>query len=86
MSSFSFAQQLTKEQAAQAIALCKEVEGTYKLIQTDPRIEVAVGSDACEMVKKNRKASETVYLKYNDYITLEIFSEEQLKKQSHSIK
>lgn len=70
----------SKEKTDELIALCKEVEGTYKVIQYNPRVEVVLTSDVCEVVKKNRKKSETVYYKYNEFITLEIYSEEQVKK------
>jgi hypothetical protein len=70
----------TTEKQVNIIALCKETEGTYKVIPSNPRMKVVLTSDVCEVVKKNRKKSETTYLKYNENITLEIYSEEKIKK------
>ncbi|MCE3280596.1 MAG: hypothetical protein K0S44_2787 [Bacteroidetes bacterium] len=80
ISSLCFSQNLTKEQAEKEIALCNAVAGTYKIIQADPRHEVAIKTDICQIVKDKRKAAETVYYKYNEEFTIEIYSEEQIKK------
>jgi hypothetical protein len=80
ITSLCFSQNLTKEQAEKEIALCNAVTGTYKIIQANPRDEVAIKSDICQIVIDKRNATETVYYKYNEEFTIEIYSEEQIKK------
>jgi hypothetical protein len=80
ITSLCFSQNLTKEQADKEIALCNDVYGTYKIIRSNPRREVVIKSDICQIVKDKRKATETVYYKYNEEFTIEIYSEEQVKK------
>ena|ERR1700741_278184 len=64
---------------AENVALCKEVENKYQVIVSNPRVKLALTSDLCEIVKKERKANKTTYYKYNDLITLKMYSDADLK-------
>jgi hypothetical protein len=66
--------------AEEKIAVCKEVENKYQVLVSNPRARLALTSDLCEIVKKERKADQTTYYKYNDLITLKMYSDAELKK------
>lgn len=61
------------------ITLCKEIENTYQIIVLDPRIKIALTSDICEIVKRERKKSETVFYPIDKFIKLKIYSSDELK-------
>lgn len=61
------------------VALCKEVENKYQVIVSNNRIKLALTSDLCEIVKRERKPDQTTYYKYNDLITLKMYSDADLK-------
>ncbi|MFL5753494.1 MAG: hypothetical protein ACJ76F_08810 [Bacteroidia bacterium] len=65
--------------------LCIQMENTYQVIVSNPRIKIALSSDACEIVKRERKRSETVFYKYDQYVTLKIYSEDALKELKGSL-
>jgi Glu-tRNA(Gln) amidotransferase subunit E-like FAD-binding protein len=68
------------EKTAYLINLCKEVENTYEDLVSDTRLKIALTSDVCEIVKQKRDKSETVLYKYNENVTLKIYSEDKIKK------
>jgi hypothetical protein len=68
-----------KQVAEKKGALCKELENTYQVIVSNPRAKLALTSDLCDIVARERKSDKTVYYKYNDLITLKIYSEAELK-------
>jgi hypothetical protein len=70
----------SKSSPEERIKLCQEMENTYQVIVSNPRLKVVLTSDVCEVVKRERKKSETILYKYDTYITLKIYSEEELKK------
>lgn len=69
-----------KSLADNATNICQEVDNTYQVIVSDPRVKLALTSDVCEVVKRERKKSETVYYKYDRVVTLKIYAEDELKK------
>ena len=69
-----------EEKTAYLVNLCKEVENTYEVIIADTRLGISLTSDVCEIVKKERKKSETVFIKYNEYVTIKIYSEDEINR------
>ena len=72
----------SQEDTANLITLCKEVENTYQVIVSDPRLKIALTSDVCEIVKRERKKSETVFYTMDKFVTLKIYSLDELKNIS----
>ncbi|MFL5754563.1 MAG: hypothetical protein ACJ76F_14215 [Bacteroidia bacterium] len=68
-----------KQIADEKVAVCKEVENKYQVIVSNTRAKLALTSDLCDIVKKERKADKTTYYKYNDLITLKMYSDADLK-------
>jgi hypothetical protein len=68
-----------EEKTAYFINLCKEVENTYQVIVSDPRLKIALTTDVCEIVKRERKKSETVFYPMDKFVTIKIYSLDELK-------
>ena len=71
----------TENKINNLIKICEEVKNTYRVITSNTRLSVALKSDVCEIVNRERKKSETVFYKYDEFTTLEIFSEDQISKR-----
>jgi len=57
---------------------CKEVENTYQVISHQPRTKLAITTDVCEIVKRERKKNETVIFKVNELYSIKIYSEMEI--------
>lgn len=60
------------------VNLCKEVENTYQIIATNTRIKLALTSDVCEIVKRERQKEKTIIYKVNDWYSIKIYSEKDI--------
>jgi len=60
------------------IDLCKEVENTYQVISNNPRYKLAITSDICEIVKRERQKDKTIVYKVNEFYSLKIYSEKDI--------
>jgi len=60
------------------INLCKEVENTYQIISHNTRYQLAITTDVCEIVKRERKKEETFIFKVNEYYSIKIYSEKDI--------
>ncbi len=60
------------------IDLCKEVENTYQIISSNPRLKPAITTDVCEIVKRERQKDKTIIYKLNDYYSIKIYSEKDI--------
>ncbi|MCD6065218.1 MAG: hypothetical protein K0S33_44 [Bacteroidetes bacterium] len=58
--------------------ICEKVKNTYQVVVDNARIKVALTSDVCNVVERERKAETINYYRYNDYITLKIYPTSQL--------
>jgi hypothetical protein len=57
---------------------CKELENTYQIISHQSRNKLAITSEVCEIVKRERKKDETIIYKVNDFYSIKIYSEKEL--------
>ncbi len=57
---------------------CKDVENTYQIISHQPRIRLAITSDVCEIVKRERKKDKTIIYKVNELYSIKIYSEKEI--------
>lgn len=67
-----------KSQTNSKITLCKEVENTYQIISHSTRYKLAISTDVCEIVKRERKKDETFIYKVNEYYSIKIYSEKDI--------
>jgi hypothetical protein len=58
--------------------ICEQSKFTYQLV-LHQRGNVQLPTTICETLEKERKQSERVYYKYSDYLTIVIFSVEEMK-------
>lgn len=58
--------------------LCEKVKNTYQVVVENYRTKVAVPSDVCEIVEKERRQDVVTYYKFSDAITLKIYPVSQL--------
>lgn len=57
---------------------CKEVENTYQIISHQARTKLAITSEVCDIVKRERKKDETVIYKVNEFYSIKIYSEKDI--------
>ncbi|HEY1039600.1 MAG TPA: hypothetical protein VGF30_09365 [Bacteroidia bacterium] len=62
------------------IDLCKEVENTYQIVTSNPRWKLAITTDVCEIVKRERKKDVTFIYKVDEYYSIKIYSEKDIPK------
>ena len=60
--------------------VCDDVENTYQIISHQPRTKLAITSDVCDIVKRERKKNETVVYKVNELYSIKIYSETEIPK------
>ena len=75
---FMFLSLIGISQTNNKIELCKEVENTYQIISHNPRYKLAITTDVCEIVKRERKKEETFIYKVNEYYSIKIYSEKDI--------
>lgn len=72
LSYFGFSQTNSKQ------VTCKEVENTYQIVAANKRVKLAITSDVCEIVKRERKKEETFIYPVNEFYSIKIFSEKDI--------
>ena len=55
--------------------LCKQVENTYQIIANDKRTHLAITTDICEIVIRERQKDKTIIYKVNELYSVKIYSE-----------
>lgn len=58
--------------------VCNEVENTYQIVAANKRVKLAITSDVCEIVKKERKKDQTIIFSINEFYSLKIYSEKDI--------
>lgn len=76
----SFIGNAQSEQNKSKVNVCKEVENTYQIISHQARTKLAITSDICDIVKRERKKDETVIYKVNEFYSIKIYSEKDIPR------
>jgi len=58
--------------------VCKEVENTYQIVSASERLKLAITSDVCEIVKRERKKDKTFIYYVNEFYSIKIYSEKDI--------
>lgn len=58
--------------------VCKEVENTYQIVSVSERLKLAITSDVCEIVKRERKKDKTFIYHVNEFYSIKIYSEKDI--------
>ncbi len=58
--------------------VCKEVENTYQIVSVSERLKLAITSDVCEIVKRERKKDKTFIYYVNEFYSIKIYSEKDI--------
>lgn len=75
---FLFLNYLGFSQSNSKQVICKEVENTYQIVAANKRVKLAITSDVCEIVKRERKKEETFIYPVNEFYSIKIFSEKDI--------
>lgn len=58
--------------------VCKEVENTYQIVSVSERLKLAITSEVCEIVKRERKKDKTFIYYVNEFYSIKIYSEKDI--------
>jgi hypothetical protein len=76
---FVFLSLLGISQTNSKINICKEVENTYQIVAANKRVKLAITSDVCDIVKRERKKDQTIIYPVNEFYSIKIYSEKDIQ-------
>ncbi|MBK6833615.1 MAG: hypothetical protein IPG89_04790 [Bacteroidetes bacterium] len=76
---FVFLSLLGISQTNTKINNCKEVENTYQIVAANRRVKLAITSDVCDIVIRERKKDQTFIYPVNEFYSIKIYSEKDIQ-------